>query len=179
MEYIDCCCCGRKISGRNDGSVVVADGSVLCEICVRRIRFMFPVPEPEGVEGMIIRKDPMSTLTADTARNAVEQSAWWLDDLRKEYGYHEAVFRVDMFSVEKQGLLKPPKNAFGGYVLYGRFDAGDTVRLIHRNNVTEFIIEDVQEIYPEDKAGEAGYASLIFVTQKGLEARAGDLIVKD
>ncbi len=179
MEFINCCCCGREIYRRNDGCIELIDGSVLCESCVRQIRFMFPIPEPEGMGGMIVREDPMSLLTADEVRSAMEQSAWRLDDLRREYSYHDAVFRVDMFSVEKQGLLKPPKNAFGGYVLYGSFNIGDSVRLVHRAVETEFIIEDVQEIYPGDKAGEAGYASLIFVTLKGLEARTGDLIIKD
>ena len=98
---------------------------------------------------------------------------------REQYAFHNAVFRVDSFSVEKQGLFKAPKNVLSGYVLYGRFNLGETVKLIHGNDVTEIKLEDIGDLYPPGRPGEAGYASLLYAVQKGLIAQPGDLIVKD
>ena len=161
------------------GAMKLKDGSNLCGSCVRRVRFLYPVQKPQLKKGMIIRCDPLSELTAGEVRAAMEQAGEKLEALREQYAFHNAVFRVDSFSVEKQGLFKAPKNAFSGYVLYGRFNLGETVKLIHGNDVTEIKLEDIGDLYPPGRPGEAGYASLLYAVQKGIIAQPGDLIVKD
>jgi hypothetical protein len=175
-----CALCGRiAYNVYGGGAMKLKDGSNLCGSCVRRVRFLYPVQKPQLKKGMIVRDDPLSGLTAEEVRAAAEQAGEKLEALRERYSFHNAVFRVDAFSAEKQGLFKAPKNAFSGYVLYGRFNLGERVRLIHGNAATEITLEDIGDLYPPGRPGEAGYASVLYAVQKGLDAQPGDLIVKD
>ena len=175
-----CAICGRIAHNvYGGGAMKLKDGSNLCGSCVRRVRFLYPVQKPQLKKGMFVRCDPLSDMTADEVLAAMEQAGEKLEALREQYAFHNAVFRVDSFSVEKAGLFKAPKNVFSGYVLYGRFNLGETVKLIHGNDVTEIKLEDIGDLYPPGRPGEAGYASLLYAVQKGLIAQPGDLIVKD
>lgn len=175
-----CAICGRIAYAVYDGGAIkLKDGSNLCGSCVRRVRFLYPVQKPQFKNGIIIPCDPLSDLTADEVRAALEHAGEKLEALREQYAFHNAVFRVDSFSSEKQGLFKAPRNAFSGYVLYGRFNLGETVRLIHGKEVTEITLADIEGLYPPGRPGEAGYASVLYAVQKGLNVLPGDLIVKD
>lgn len=175
-----CAVCGRiAYNVYGGGAIKLKDGSIVCGSCVRRVRFLYPVPKPQLKRGMIVRDDPLSGLMADELCAAMEQAGGKLESLREQYAFHNAVFRVDSSSAEKQGLFKAPRNAFSGYVLYGRFNLGETVRLIHGNEATEITIEDISDLYATGHPGEAGYVSVLYTAQRGLYAQQGDLIVKD
>jgi len=175
-----CAICGRiAYNVYGGGAMKLKDGSNLCGCCVRRVRFLYPVQKPQFKKGMFVRDDPLSSLTASEVRAAMEQAWEKLEALREQYAFHNAVFRVDSFSAEKQGLFKAPKNSFSGYVLYGKFNLSETVKLMHGNEVTEITLDDIDDLYPPGRPGEAGYASVLYAVQKGLHALPGDLIVKD
>lgn len=160
------------------GAVKLKDGAPLCGDCVRRIRFLYPKPRPQMKKGMWLRNDPLSDLTAEEVRAAAAGAPEKLEDLREQYSFRGAVFRVDSLSVEKQGLFKAPKNTFSGSVLYGRFNLGERVELLDGDAVTDLVLEDVVNPNGDGSPGEAGYETQLSVEGKGLQARPGCLIVK-
>ena len=178
MEKRTCACCGGEIPAKDTEAVTLSDGAPLCGTCVRRLRVCYPVTQ-EVRRGKLVRNDSLAALTTDEVREADEKRAERLEELRVQHGYHNAVFRVVKCSVEKQGLFKAPKVMLTGFVLYGKFDLGERVKLLHGGSGQELVLEDVAPNLLGGRDGEAGYETTLSASGKGVVAAAGDWIVKD
>ena len=179
MDWGPCAICGRLACAASGGGAVrMKNGEPLCGACVRRIRFLYPMTR-ERKKGMVSPVDPLTELTTEEVRTVIAQAADRLEDLREQYAPHHAVFRIDSWSEEKQGVFKPPKNHFYGYVLYGRFNNGEQVRLLCGSGAEELTLCEVQGDFFGGGDGEAGYPCALCAEGKGIGARPGDLIVKD
>lgn len=175
-----CCVCGRlAVNVYGGGAVRLKNGSPICGNCVRKLRPLYPLVSERMKTGEAKHHDPLGALLPEEAKTAAAQAIDGLEALRARYAPYHAVFRIDAFRVEKQGLFKPPRSCFTGFGLYGRFDPGDRVKLLHDGAVTEMTIEELQSPFPlQGEVGEAGYQLILTALQKNIEARSGDLIVK-
>ena len=68
-------------------------------------------------------------LTADKAKQELDQVHDYLEDLREKYGFHQAVFSVENVDVKKGGFLKPSFFKVTGHVIYGTFTPLDEVSI--------------------------------------------------
>ena len=174
-----CALCGRLAYGVYDGgALVLKDKKPLCGNCVRRFRFLFPVSLEYAGTGEARRKDGLAELRAEDILRLSEQVNEKLEDLRAQYAPWNAVFRIDTFRTEKQGLLKPARTAATGYVVLGKFNPGDRVTLLQGERRTELRIDEIAMNLAGGQAGEAGYVAAMYLSQKGLTLRAGDLLCK-
>ncbi len=170
-----CVVCGRAAHSACDHSTVrLKDGAYLCGNCIRRIRFLYPMSSEWDN-----REDPLGKLTSGEAIAAAVQASEKLEDRRRQYSSHSAVFRIDSFSTESQGLFRAPQNVFAGCVLYGTFRVGERVKLLHGDAAVELILDDIKDACIGGLPGEAGTFSSLYASRKGLTVRSGDLIVKD
>ena len=102
---VNCCNCGRTLAEKEYGAVRLKDGSYMCGSCVRRLRVMYPLQYTfDEKKREVVTKDPLRELTADEALAANGQVVTYREDLREQYGFHNAVFVVDAIAESREGL---------------------------------------------------------------------------
>lgn len=178
MDLGPCVICGRSAYSVYEGNAIrLKDNSPLCDHCVRRLRFLYPVSQ-EFSHGEVRRIDPLADLTAEEVIHVIGEAGEKLEDLREQYAPWNAVFRIDSCSTEKQGLFKSPKIFVTGYVLFGKFNLGDSVTLLQDGREIEITIQELDSNVAGGEPGAAGYENTLHVAQKGLVFRSGSLLVK-
>jgi len=167
-----CPVCGRALLPA-EGVGALADGSLLCSHCVRKLRVMYPLRE-DFVKGHIQRSDALNQATLETVREQIGTVSAYIDGLRAQNGGSNALFLVETVEAERGGLLKPPCYSVRGRVLYGSFDPMDRAVLLHGGTETEIELEidlDTQE-------WKSGRTWVLRFSGKGLEVAPGDRIVR-
>ena len=99
--------------------VRLADGSWLCGSCLRKLRVKYPQEyrmDPKGKKMQPYER--AADLTADKAKQELDQVHDYLEDLREKYGFHQAVFSVENVDVKKGGFLKPSFFKVTGHVWF-------------------------------------------------------------
>ena len=180
-----CPVCGRPVIYLNY-ITKLADGKEVCPDCVSKIRVMYPLKygKKKGKK-KIERLDPVESLTLEEFRAAMEKAPEYLEDLRAKYG-RNAVYAVDGIKMYPHGWFRPPYICAKGRGIFGYFDIGDEVEVIHRGTVVKAKIIDIER----ENAGEKGCDAwlrrceggcplnwMVF-SQKDLMISPGDLIVK-
>ena len=135
-------------------------------------------------------------LTADKAKQELDQVHDYLEDLREKYGFHQAVFSVENVDVKKGGFLKPSFFKVTGHVIYGTFtpldevsvgmNSGQKVKISCLDNphssvpVSDTTIQRGTNKLLIDWAWVEGGEEAAFIFQeKSLNLKPGDLIVRD
>ncbi len=202
-----CSACGNVIVIETDNDlfrvqgcgnpVKLADGSWLCGSCLRKLRVKYPQEYRMDPKGK--KKQPYeqaAELTADEAKQELEQAHDYLEDLREKYGFHQAVFSVEKVDVKKGGFLKPPFITVTGHVIYGAFYSLDEVNIgavggqrskisclyypYSPNPVSDIAIQRVTGKLVIDFVWAEGGEEATFIFQdKSLKLKPGDLITKD
>ena len=208
VGFGSCPICGRTALGKYGGTgqltridvpgaVALKDGSYLCGSCVLKLRVMYPLQytyDEKKIE--VVKKDPLRELTAQEAKEADGQVVAFREDLREQYGFHNAVFTVESMAQVSGGLLKPPMVTVFGRVVYGSFRMMEEVTVLSGGKETKAELEFVENYddrgpigpdYIKDRlrnsdpgahTAEAGYSCKLVVQAKGLAIQPGDLIVK-
>ena len=172
-----CIVCGRPaFTVYSGGAIVLKDQVPLCGSCVRRIRFLYPVSQYMQ-RGMWVTEDPLKDLDTEAVLQAVRDAPERLEDLREEYGC-DAVFRIEDVRKESGGLFKAPLLRLRGYPLFGRFNMGEDVSLVHEGTVYPVHLDDVSGGALLTRTGEAGYECVLKCSAKGIQASPGDLVTK-
>jgi hypothetical protein len=177
--------------------VKLADGSWLCGSCLRKLRVKYPQEyrmDPKGKKMQPYER--AADLTADKAKQELDQVHDYLEDLREKYGFHQAVFSVENVDVKKGGFLKPSFFKVTGHVIYGTFtpldevsigmNSGQKVKIRCLDNphssvpVSETTIQSGTNKLLIDWAWVEGGEEAAFIFQeKSLNLKPGDLIVRD
>ncbi len=138
----------------------------------------------------------VSDLTAEEAKQELEQAHDYLEDLREKYGFHQAVFFVENVDVKKGGFLKPSFYTVTGHVLYGTFTPLDEVSIGTNGGQKVKIgcLEEPHGSVPVSDAtiqrgtnkllidyawAEGGEEAAFIFQEKNLNLKPGDLIVRD
>ena len=180
-----CCVCGRGLR-RNITDVTLSDGGQLCFDCVAKIRVMYPLSYGKKGKKRIARLDPIEELTKDTVERAMALAPVYLEDLRKKHGCN-ALFTVEDISMSSHGWFRAPYISAKGRCVFGFFDLGDEVEVLHRGVKTKAKILDIErehlleadhELW--ERRAEGGYPikGMLF-SQKDLVISPGDRIVKE
>ena len=177
--------------------VKLADGSWLCGSCLRKLRVKYPQEyrmDPKGKKMQPYER--AADLTADKAKQELDQVHDYLEDLREKYGFHQAVFSVENVDVKKGGFLKPSFFKVTGHVIYGTFtpldevsigmNSGQKVKISCLDNphssvpVSDTTIQSGTNKLLIDWAWVEGGEEAAFIFQeKSLNLKPGDLIVRD
>ena len=202
-----CCACGNVIviepnNGlfrvqRCGNPVKLADGSWLCGSCLRKLRIKYPQEYRIDPKGKTMQPyECASELTAETAKQELEHIHDDLENLREQYGFHQAVFSVEAVDVKKGGFLKPSFFTVTGHVIYGTFtpldevsigiNGGQTAKICCLDNphspvpVSDATIQHGTNKLLIDYAwAEGGEEAAFIFREKQLNLKPGDLIVKD
>ena len=180
-----CPICGRAIISLNTNAAL-ADKTEICMDCAAKLRVMYPVKygKRKGKK-KIERLDPLSELTLDEVRDALKKAPAHLEQLRAEYGYN-AVAKVEDIHMYSHGWFRPPYISVKGSVLFGFFDIGDEVTVIHRGRGMRAEILDIEREHLSEpdlegwiRRGAGGYSlkRMVF-SKKDLVISPGDIIVK-
>lgn len=209
VGFGSCPICGRTALGKyggtgqltgieGNGAIALKDGSYLCGSCVLKLRLMFPLQYTYNEKKHEVAKsDPLRELTTAEAIEANGQVVAFREDLREQYGFHNAVFTVESMAQVSGGLLKPPMVTVFGKVIYGSFRMMEEVTILSGGKETKAELEFVEEYEdrgpigaeyiknrlrlsdPGANTAENGYSCKLVVQAKGLALQPGDLIVKD
>ena len=175
-----CVLCGRLAYSVYGGGAASLKDAPVCGACVRKLRTFYPMEMERMKDGQPKGTDPLESLTVDEARQVLEEFPERIEELRAQYAPYHAVFQIRAFHTEKQGLLKPPMNYFDGACVLGRFNWGETVKLLHGGSTITLTLEEIGDPFPLlGKAGQAGYQATLKAAGKGISAESGDLIVKE
>ena len=185
LDHGPCPICGRAVITLLT-NVKLADEAEICCDCAAKRRVMDPLAygKKKGKK-KIERLDPLEAMTLDEVRAAMEKAPEHLEDLRAKYG-RNAVFAVEDISMYSHGWFMPPYISAKGKDVFGFFDIGDEVEVLHAGASVKAKILDIErEIATEKDAdawirrGEGGYPikRMVF-SQKDLIISPGDLIVK-
>ncbi len=202
-----CSACGNVIVIETDNGlfrpqgcgnpVKLADGSWLCGSCLRKLRVKYPQEyrmDPKGKKMQPYER--VSDLTAEEAKQELEQAHDYLEDLREKYGFHQAVFSVEKIDVKKGGFLKPSLFTVTGHVIYGSFSSLDEVGIGSdggQKATISCLYEPHSPIPVSDAAiqrgtnhllidyawAEGGEEAAFIFQEKNLNLKPGDLIVRD
>ena len=209
VSYGNCVICGREALSKYGGgeltgiegpdAIKLKDGQHLCGACVRKLRLLYPLQWTfDEAKRTVETKDPLWELTGDEALEADRQVVSYREDLREQYGFHNAVFIVDAMAESPGGFLKAPLVSVFGQVLYGTFYMQDEVTVISGGKEMKAPVVAVEEYQfripmsastlkdrvryyadPATHIGETGYPIQLVLQAKGIAVKAGDLIVKD
>ena len=180
-----CPICGRTLINLNYNTKL-SDGTEICQDCVAKIRVMNPLTygKKKGKK-KIERLDPIEELTLDEVLAAMEKAPEYLEDLREKYG-RNAVYAVEDISMHSHGWFRAPYINAKGRCVFGFFDIGDEVEVLHGGASFKARIIDIERENVGEggsaawiRRGEAGYPLRWMVfSQKDLVISPGDLIVK-
>ena len=177
-----CVICGRAAYANYNGNgILLKDKKPLCGSCVRQLRFLYPVKQEYTSKGDSVRMDELAKLSSGEVADVIKGRWEKLENLREQYSPWNAVFRTDSFQTEKQGIFgffKPNKNTVRGYVMFGKFNPGDEIVLLHGQRAAKARIDDIALNTLGGYSGEAGYETELYILQKGMELQPGDLIAK-
>ena len=181
-----CAICGRAVFPWNI-NVKLKDESQVCSDCVSKIRVMYPaVFGKRKGKRKIELLDPIAELSLEKVRDAMVKAPEYLEDLREKYGCN-AAYEVDDISMEPHGWFKPPFIYAKGRCIFGYFDLGDEVWVIHRGTRTKAKLIGIQRQNTKEQGyesresrGEGGFPYICFtVSEKDLVVSPGDRIIKD
>ncbi len=181
-----CAICGRAVLPWNL-NVKLADEAQICSDCASKIRVMYPAVygKRKGKRKKSLL-DPIAELNLAQVREAMEKAADYIEDLRTRYRCN-AAFEVEDISMEPHGWFKPPFIYAKGRCVFGYFDLGDEVWVLHRGSRVKAKLvgikrEDAEERGFENREsrGEGGFPYVCFtLSEKDLIVSPGDRIIKD
>ena len=205
-ELGSCAACGNGITIEPDNGlfraqrcgnpVKLRDGNWLCGSCLRKLRVKYPQEyRMDPVQHRLTPFERVGELTAAEACRELGQVHDYLEGLRAQYGFHQAVFYVEKVDVKKAGFLKPPFITAEGHVVYGTFYSLDDVQIGNSGKtarisclyeahspipVSDTVISRMTGKLVIDFAWAEGGEETAFIFQdKNLDLKPGDLIFKD
>lgn len=155
----NCCCCGKTLDEKEQGSVTLKDGSRVCKDCADKTRILYPLRYVKEVAKSDIassyykgksyyddfiggrRIDPLKEMTAEEFRAAMEESLKAAEKQAALYAGAKAVIEADhvrKYYVNVGSSEKPKYNrrkVYGvfGKVIHGELITGAEVRVSHRD----------------------------------------------